>query len=140
MNHRSKDQRLEYLVKHRLDPVSLAFWKKGINLKDHPMISEYLQILQKPITHSKTKALVSNLTIPIENTSGTKNTISIHNSLIPSDKPQVNLMARSHESVKAQVDSTYRLKRAHKFIMLQLLLFFFTWLLLIGKPRIRPIV
>ena len=79
LNHRSKNQRLEYLVKHRLDPVSLAFWQKVVDLKDHPMINEYLQNLQKPITHSRTKALVSNLTIPSEGTNGTENTINIHN-------------------------------------------------------------
>ena len=93
------------------------------------MIFAYIQNLQKPITRSRTKALVSNLTIPSEGTSGTENTISIHNFRIPSDKPQVNVIARSHEGVKTQVGTTYRIKTCVTSIIL---------LLFIGKPRIRP--
>ncbi len=104
----------------------MVFWQKGVDLKDHPMINKYLQNLQKTITRSRTKALVSNLTVPSEGNKGTVSTINNHNFRIPSDKPQVNLISRSHEVVQTQASTNLRIKRAHKLLILQLLILFLT--------------
>ena len=55
LNHRFRNQRVEYLVKQEGESDSLAFWQKDVTLKDNPRIIEYMKTLQKPNTRSKTQ-------------------------------------------------------------------------------------
>jgi hypothetical protein len=66
INHRHKNQRIEYLIKQAGDPDSLAYWQKDTTLNNHPRVLEYLQNLKKPNTRSRTKnktAIVYSLSI-----------------------------------------------------------------------------
>ena len=93
-----------------------------VNSEITTAVFDYLQNLQNPITRSRTKALVSNLPIPKDDTIGSENNISIHNFRISSDKPKVSVITTSQDGVNTQVGTTCRVTRANKVIMLQLLL------------------
>ena len=55
LNHRNRNQRLEFLIKRVGDDDSLAFWEKDVTLKGNPRIQEYLNQLDKPNTRSKSR-------------------------------------------------------------------------------------
>lgn len=55
LNHRSKNQRMEYLIQDKTEPLSSAYWKKGLELKNNSSIKNYMANLIKPVTRSSIK-------------------------------------------------------------------------------------
>ena len=55
LDHRYRNQRIEFLIKQAGDLNSLSYWEKDTVLKDSPKVKEYLSNLHKPNTRSRAK-------------------------------------------------------------------------------------